>query len=95
MSKVPDRLRIIKIIYLSDKTNKVQRVLLRALSRAVAVFLLCLGGGGGSAVPQKAVKEIFSGLLGGTGGMLPRKIFKIKDPRLARNAFPKISAWKN
>ena len=27
--------------------------------------------------------------------MLLRKIFKIKGPRLAKNAFPEISAWKN
>ena len=27
-------------------------------------------------------------------GMLPRKIFKIKGPRLAKNAFPEISTWK-
>ena len=31
----------------------------------------------------------------GSGGMLPRKIFKIKGPRLAKNAFPEISVWKN
>ena len=27
--------------------------------------------------------------------MVPRKMFKIKDPRLAKNAFLEISAWKN
>ena len=27
--------------------------------------------------------------------MLPRKIFKIKGPRFAKNAFPEISARKN
>ena len=27
--------------------------------------------------------------------MLPRKISKIKGPRLAKHAFPEISAWKN
>ena len=27
--------------------------------------------------------------------MLPRKIFKTKGPRLAKNAFPEISYWKN
>ena len=27
--------------------------------------------------------------------MLPQKIFKIKGFRLAKNAFPEISAWKN
>ena len=31
----------------------------------------------------------------GSGGMLPRKSFKIKGPRLAKNALPEISAWKN
>ena len=31
----------------------------------------------------------------GYGGMLPWKIFKIKGPRLAKNAFPEVSAWKN
>ena len=40
-------------------------------------------------------KENFFGLLGGSDGMLPRKVFKIKGPRLAKNAFPEISAWKN
>ena len=33
-------------------------------------------------------------VLGGSGGMLPRKIFKIKGPRLATNGFPAILAWK-
>ena len=27
--------------------------------------------------------------------MLPQKIFKIQGPRLAKNAFSEISAWKN
>ena len=31
----------------------------------------------------------------GSGDMLPRKIFKIKGLRLAKNACPEISAWKN
>ena len=31
----------------------------------------------------------------GSGGMLSRNIFKIKGPRLAKNAFPQISARKN
>ena len=31
----------------------------------------------------------------GSGGMLPWKSFKIKGLRLAKNAFPEISAWKN
>ena len=31
----------------------------------------------------------------GSGEMLRRKIFKIKGPRLAKNAFPEISARKN
>ena len=31
----------------------------------------------------------------GSGGMLPWKMFKIMDPRLAKNAFPENSAWKN
>ena len=34
-------------------------------------------------------------LLGGSGNMLSRKIFKIKGQRLAKNGFPEISAWKN
>ena len=60
------------------------------------------GGGGGGAVPDpkkfsepRSGKENFFGLLGGSNGMLPRKVFKIKGPRLAKNAFPEISAWKN
>ena len=40
-------------------------------------------------------KENCFGLLGGSGGMLTRRIFKIKGPRLAKNAFPEISARKN
>ena len=40
-------------------------------------------------------EENFLGLLGGSGGMLPLKIFKIKRPRLAKNAFAEISASKN
>ena len=31
----------------------------------------------------------------GSGGMLPWKIFKVKCLRFAKNAFPKILAWKN
>ena len=31
----------------------------------------------------------------GSKGMLPQKIFKIQGPRLAKNAFSEISAWKN
>ena len=27
--------------------------------------------------------------------MVPQKSFKIQGPRLAKNAFPEISAWKN
>ena len=27
--------------------------------------------------------------------MLPQKIFKMQSPRLAKNAFSEISAWKN
>ena len=34
-------------------------------------------------------------LSGGPGDMLPQKIYKIKGPRSAKNAFPEISAWKN
>ena len=58
--------------------------------------------GGGGAVPDpkkfsepRSGKEILFWPSGGFGGMLPRKIFKIKDPRLAKNAFPENSAWKN
>ena len=40
-------------------------------------------------------EETCFGLLGGSGGMLPQKSFKIKGPRLAKNAFPEISARKN
>ena len=51
---------------------------------------------GGQCLTQKVFpRENFFGLLRGSGGMLPRKIFKIKGPRLAKNAFPEISAWKN
>ena len=35
-------------------------------------------------------KENIFGLVGESRGMLPQKIFKIKGPRLAKNAFPKI-----
>ena len=34
--------------------------------------------------PVARGEENFCGLLGGSGGMLPRKIFKIKEPRLAK-----------
>ena len=40
-------------------------------------------------------KEIFWPSRQGVQGMLPWKIFKIKGPRLAKNAFLEISAWKN
>ena len=60
---------------------------------------LCLGGG---AVPgpkklsePSSGKEILFWPSRGSGGMLPQKIFKIKNPRLAKNAFPENSAWKN
>ena len=58
------------------------------------------GGGGGGAVPHpkmfsepRSGEEKFFGLLGESGGILPQKSFKIKGPRLAKNAFPEISAW--
>ena len=37
-------------------------------------------------------KEILFWPSRGSGGMLSWKIFKIKDPRLAKNAFPENSA---
>ena len=40
-------------------------------------------------------KESFFWPSMGSGGMFPWKIFKIKDLRLAKNAFPENSAWKN
>ena len=40
-------------------------------------------------------EENFFCLLGGSEGMLLQKTFKIKGPRLAKNAFPEISAWRN
>ena len=59
-------------------------------------------GGWGRAVPDprkfskpRSSKEILFWPSRGSGGMLLPKIFKIKDPRLAKNAFPKNSAWKN
>ena len=39
--------------------------------------------------PPSDEKNFFS-LSGGSGGMLPQKILKIKYLRLAKNAFPKI-----
>ena len=67
-------------------------------NRAVGRFL-CLGGG---AVPDLkkfsepgSGKEILLWPSRRCGGMLPQKMFKIKGPRLAKNAFPDISAWKN
>ena len=53
------------------------------------------GGGSAKFSEPRSVKENCFGLPGGSGGMLPRKFFKIKGPRLAKNAFPEISAWKN
>ena len=44
--------------------------------------------------PRSGEENCF-GLLWGSGGMLPRQIFKIKGPRLAKSAFPEISARKN
>ena len=56
--------------------------------------------GGGEAVPDpkkfsdpRTGNEIFWPSRG-SGGMLPWKIFKIKGPRLAKNAFTEISARK-
>ena len=58
--------------------------------------------GGEGAVPDpktffepRSGEENCCGLLGGSEGILPRKIFKIKCPRLAKNAFAEISARKN
>ena len=52
------------------------------------------GGGGGGSWPKKFVEphsgeNNFLAFLGGSGGMLPQKILKIKHLRLAKNAFPK------
>ena len=66
-----------------------------------SVECVCVGGGcgcGGSNgkaslknLSSRAVtRKIFSAFLGGSGGMLPQKILKIKYLRLAKNAFPKI-----
>ena len=44
---------------------------------------------------SRSGKEILFWPSRGSGGMLPQKIFKIKDPRLAKNAFLENSAWKN
>ena len=44
--------------------------------------------------PRNGEENVF-GLLGGSGGMLSRKMFKIWGPRLAKNVFPEISALKN
>ena len=44
--------------------------------------------------PQSGQENCFD-FLEGSGGMLPLKILKIKGPRLAKNAFPEISARKS
>ena len=58
-------------------------------------------GGGGGAVPDpkkffkpQSGEENCFGLLGGPGACSP-KIFKIKGPRVTKNAFFEISALKN
>ena len=43
--------------------------------------------------PQSGEKSCF-GLLGGPGACSPGNCFKIKGPRLAKNAFPENSARK-
>ena len=40
-------------------------------------------------------KENFFWPSRGSGSILPRKILKMKGPRLANNAFAEIEAWKN
>ena len=63
--------------------------------------LLCRGGGGkGECLTQKSFpSRVVRGKnfepSRGSRGMLPQKIFKIQGPRLAKNAFSEISAWKN
>ena len=54
-------------------------------------------GGGGAVHDPEKLSEPQSGEENfwpsrGSGDMLPHKIFKIKGPRLAKNAFPEISA---
>ena len=52
-------------------------------------------GGGGEVPDPKRFSEPRGKLFGpsrGSGGMLPWKIFKIRGPRLGKNAFPEISA---
>ena len=60
---------------------------------------VCRVGGGGGGQRQAssknlssraATRKIFLAFLGGSGGMFPHKILKIKYLRLAKNAFPKI-----
>ena len=41
--------------------------------------------------PSREVARSLVGLLGGSGSMLSQKIFKIKCPRLAKNAFPEMN----
>ena len=72
-------------------------------TRAIARFLY-LGGGGrgkGQCLTQKccpihvAARKKFFRPSGGLRWHAPWKMFKVKGPRLAKNAFPEISAWKN
>ena len=54
---------------------------------------------GGSAWPRKVFRAAkprgeFCWSSGGSGGMLPKKIFKIKGPRLAKNAFSRFQLGK-
>ena len=52
--------------------------LVRSYLDRVLSKIFCLGGGGGVKMfwNHAAVRKIFLGLLEGSGGMLPRKIFK-------------------
>ena len=47
-----------------------------------------------SFLSHEEARKFCFGFLGRSMGMLPQKMFKIKGPRLAKNAFPDISAWK-
>ena len=42
--------------------------------------------------PRSSKEKVFFGLLGGPGPCSPGKSIKIKGQRLAKNAFPEISA---
>ena len=81
-----------------QRRNSIYETYLRKKVNYRAVARFCALGGGGQCLTQKIFssrKELFWPSRGVREHIPPELIFKIKGPRLAKNAFPEILARIN